>query len=296
MAYLYNRFAKWVENNSSWVQMTWWKTNFNMPVPDLWGDTSWWVEWAWPFIYHWQATSFDLSWFNNWWELLVAISWLHRENWEWTWNTHTLKQSWRNPINDIMFENVINFTYETTWASEWKERQLWSNQWVAPWEVSSNWVYSCVVSVSWPDLNLSTTYSFTITWHPGFSGYETPGYIWVEWTDLCYISANGFIHRITWTSEWNVWASSAWHIWTNNSVIAPVLYYIDQSWEKRTTPWNLQQFPSSFSNWPTSTVSWQTPWYLYADNEFWWTHLSHIWWDGYKYLLWDWHYPYQDPY
>jgi len=165
---------------------------------------------------------------------------------------------------------------------------------VAPWEISTNWTYSCIVSVSWPDINISQTYSFTITNHPWFSWYETPWYFWVESTDLCYTGVNWFIHRITWVAWTSVWVSSAWAIWVDETY--NWILYIDQLWVKRTPQWSLLQFASYWSNSASYAVSWQTPWYIYTDNEFWWTHLWVILQDWNKYLIWDWNYPYQDPY
>lgn len=296
MAYLYNRFCKWVKNNNSWVQMTLWKTNFNMPVPDLWGDVSWWVEWVWVFTYYWVATTFDLSWYNYGWEVIIAVCWIHWEESEWWGNNHTYTQTWKDEFWNVLFINSATINLSILWTWNWREEQLWSNQWVAPWEIDNDGVYSCTVSISWPNINLSTQYNVTFTNVPTFTSFKTPGAMWVQWTDFCYVWYNAFVHRITGLAVWNVWVSKSWHVWENDSALFPSIYYIDQLWEKRTPEWNLEQFASTFSNWAPWPVSWQTPWYIYADQEFWHTHLSHIWYDGKKYLIWDGHYPYQNPY
>ena len=156
MAVLYNKFAKWIENNVSWTQMTWWKINFNMPTPNLWDDTSGWIfwNWVWPFIYHWEATSFDLTWFNNWWELIVAISTLRWEENEWWWADHTFSQTWKDTLWDVMFTNSSIINLYNPWEWYAAETQTWSNQWIAPWEVNWNWVYTCTVAISWSYVNI----------------------------------------------------------------------------------------------------------------------------------------------
>ena len=266
-----------------------------MPVPDLGENSVSCVEWSGPFTYYWTATSFDLTWFNNWWELLVAISWVHWADGEGDWTDHLMTQTWKKPNWQTMFTNALGFTASRTGPWEWLEDQLWSNQWVAPWEVDSNWTYSCTVTVSGSAINLSQTYNFTITNHPGFSWYQDPGYVWVEWDQLAYTSANGFVHKIDWFWSSTVVSSNTWSIWVDTTAIS-AMYFIWASWRKLTTPWTLKQFESAWNNWSPSSVSWKTPWYIYMDNQFWSTHISYIdkSWD--KILIGDWHYPYQNPY
>lgn len=294
MAYIYNRFAKWVENIWSGTKKAWWKTNFNMPVPDLWDSFATWNEWSWPFYYHWEATSFDLTGFRNWWECLVGISWLHRDAADnFTWQSHLFIQRWEKPNWDLMFESWAWINLNST--QTWRETQLGSNQWVAPWEIDWNGIYKLIVSISWPEWNTSTTYNYTITNHPWFSWYKVPGYIWVEWDNLNYIDANWFEWSINWIQLDYRWQSNAWFIWTNDSISSPYMYYIDDQWYQRLHPWNLEQVASTWFNWPTWSVSWATPWYIWMDDEYWYTHIAHIWWDWKKYIIWDWVYPYTNP-
>lgn len=106
MAYFYNRFAKGVENKNSGTQMTWWKTNFNMPVPDVFDDLDDWEEDVGVLIYHGEDTNFNMSGFNQGWEAIVAVTGLHYEGNEGG-GTHTIKQEWLNPSNSVMFTNQI---------------------------------------------------------------------------------------------------------------------------------------------------------------------------------------------
>lgn len=296
MAYLYNRFCKWVKNNNTWVQMTWWKSNFNMPVPNIWGNNTGWVAWSGVFTYHWTATSFDLTWFNNWWEVIAAVSWVHWEEWEWDDTTHTFKQTWRDTSWSIMFTHSSDIYVEYIPIWDWfLERQTASNQWIAPWEINQSWTYSCTVEVSGSEINLSQVYNVTFNNVPAFPWYKSPGYVWVEWDQLAYTSANGFTHKIDWFWASTVVSSNTWSIWVDTAAIS-AMYFIWTSWRKLTTPWTLKQFASTWSNWAPSAVSGQTPWYVYMDSQFWYTHISYIdkSWD--KILIGDWHYPYQDPY
>ena len=63
-ATLYNHFCKGVTNRNSGTRMTWWKTSFNMPVPNLYDNNSGWTEGSGVFTYHGEAISFDLSGFE----------------------------------------------------------------------------------------------------------------------------------------------------------------------------------------------------------------------------------------
>lgn len=295
MAYFYNRFAKWIENKNSGTQMTWWKTNFNMPVPDLWDDTSNWTEWEGPFIYHGVATSFDFSWFHQGWEAIISVLWLHIE-WNEGGGTYTITQKWIHPSGSVMFTNTWNGYLaspgsDSQWVPNWHERHLAANQWVAPWEINQSGVYKIEATISWPGLNFTSYFDVTITNVPSFSWYKASWYMYLEWNQLCYTSANGFVQKMLW-NHISSWSGTPGHVWINGIF----LHYIDSFWDVRRAPYSIKQFASNFSNWAPGQVSGKTPWYLYIDNQFWWTHISLIWYNGYKYLTWDGHNPYIDPY
>lgn len=284
---IYNHFAKWFRNKSSWTSMTWWKSNFNMPVPDIYDDNTIYSKTEWMLDSIDEATSFDLTWFNYWWEAIAASS-VFTVDWPYWWADIFISQEWRDTLWNIIFTNwpVLMETWVLlSW--EWSSYQLWSNQWVAPWEISTSWIYTCRCIATWW-YNQTVDFQVNITNVPLFYWYKDPWYIWVEWTQICYTSANWFLHKKTWVFDSNVWISSAWAIWIQWSSIR----YIDQLWDMRIWETPIKQFWSIFSNWPTWSVSWQSPWYIYADNEFWWTHLSYIdsLWN--KWLTWDWEYPY----
>lgn len=284
-----NQFAEWFQNNVTWTKMVWWKTNFNMPVPDIFDNNTNFNRTTGMLTPLWQATSFDLSGFRYWWEILAAATTVSIDG-PFAWWTVTLKQIWRKPNWNEIFTNEIPVSFPSIANWDWYWFQIASNQWIAPWEVDINWTYSLDVEVSWA-ITWSQTFNLTFTNVPVFPWYKPPGYVWVDWNDLKYISANWFEHTVVWLDLWNVWWTPG-SIWSNDSVTTPVIYWIDSLWHQRLKSFQIKQFPSTFSNWATSEVSWQTPWYMYMDNEFWWTHISHIGADWYKYLLWDWEYPY----
>lgn len=295
MAYFYNRFCKWVTNINSWTQMSWRKTNFNMPVPNLYDDTTWWVSWAWVFTYHETNTTFDLAWFNYWWEVIVAATWIHWEDLEWWDANHTFTQTWKDTLWATIFTNSRTIFMDTPWVGLWQEEQLLSNQWVAPWEINISWTYTLTASVSWPTHNFSTDFNVDFTSVPAFPWYKDPWYIWIEGTWLHYIWSDWFEHNIVWDNLWASWWDT-WALWINDSLIDTELLYTDSTGIKRTNDWYIEQFPSSFSNGATTSVSWQTAGYVYIDTEFWDCHISYIANDWKKYLVWDWNYPYVIPY
>lgn len=291
---IYNKFAKGFRNNSSWTQMTWWKTNFNMPVPNIFDDNSNYQKTTWMLTALEEWTVFDLTWFRQWWELIAAAS-TFAIDWPYSNWTINLYQEWKKPDWTVMFTNwpyIWNPWDVPSWYWQWY--QIVSNQWVAPWEVDVSWTYKCRVYTTWW---ISQSQDFNVTFNnvPAYSWYKTPWYLWINWNKLEYTSANWFAHSIEWTKLTTLEESSRyWYVWTEENDTR--LFYWASDWQIYTPQLNIKQFASSFSNWAPWTVSWKQPWYIYADNQFWWTHLSHIAWDWYKYLIWDWHNPYINPY
>ena len=288
-----NMFAKGFENKSSGTKMVWWKTNFNMPVPNIFDNNTIFTQSEWMLDPLDSASTFDLSWYNQGWEIIAAATTFIIEGEVLNAWGVLIEQKWKKPNWTVMFTNSYNWIFNEQTSLDWQWFQIASNQGLAPWEVDLSWTYTLETSMSW-DFNYSQTFSVTFTNVPSFTWYETPWYIWVEWDNLKYVSANGFVHTIEGTNIWAVgW--DPWSIWIDEDPFNN-FHYINDGWDDNIAPWKIEQFPSAFSNWAQSAVSWKSPWYLYADNEFWWTHLSYIWDDGHKYLIWDWHYPYINPY
>ena len=284
-----NHIARWFQNKSSGTKMTWWKTSFNMPVKNIFDNNSIYTETEWMLNSIWESTSFNLTWFQVWWEVFAWSS-VFTVHWPFTWWNITLTQTWKNTSWWTMFTNQTtrNFTSLSSWA--WESYQLISNQWVAQWEINQNGTYQLVSTASWA-ISWSTTTNITITNCPDTSLYYNPWMIWVEWNNLRWSSANWHLHTVfgdvvasRWATPWYIWSNSVnWKIfwtWTNwNIYVWPVLF---------------KQFDSSFSNWATwETYAWTSKqWYIWMDNQFWWEHLSYIASDWYKWLFPSWENPY----
>jgi len=103
-ANIYNHFCKGVTNFNSGTRMTWWKTSFNMPVPDIYDIKTGWVEWTGVMTYHGEATSFSLTGFEAGWEILW---WLTNFNLHWPFAGGNIvcTQTWKNPSGTDLFTN-----------------------------------------------------------------------------------------------------------------------------------------------------------------------------------------------
>ena len=284
-------FAKWFKNKTSWTQMTLWKTNFNMPAVNVFDNSTTYTETEWMLDALSPATTFDFTWFEYWWEAIQASS-VFTVYWDFAWWSVTVKQTWKKPNWTFMFDNEATINFQSLTAWQWYSHQLISNQWVAPWEIDVSWTYTLTMSMTW-DITNSQVFNVVINNVPAFTWYKTKWYIRVEWDNLKYTSDNQFEHTIIWdlisnpvASPWTLWIDS-----TDNK-----LCYIASDWRYRKSPTALLQFSSSFSNSATAWVTWQTPWYIWIDAEFWFTHIAYIWNDWKKYLTWSWNNPYINPY
>lgn len=281
-----NHFAKGFSNKTSWTKFTWWKTSFNMPVKNIFDNNTTYTETEWMLDAYWEATSFDLSWFDPWWEI-IAASTVFTLYWPFAWWTINVSQTWKNTWWWTIFTNWptgVSFPALTSW--EWSSVQLVSNQWVASWEVNVDWTYQLVASASWAYTS-SSTFSVYFSNVPSVATY-TPWMIWVEWDDLRWSSANWHLHTMVWTAVASPYATP-WYIWIEWNYIM----WIWSSWLKYRGQYNFRQFSSIFSNGPSPwVVSWAAPWYIWMDSNFWYEHIWYIAADGYKWINNSWEDPY----
>ncbi len=291
-----NRFAKWFNNKDDTAKFTWWKTNFNMPVPNLFTGSytkdEWFLDWLW------VDTWFDLTWFRYWREVLAAImtmsiDWPFEE-----WDV-VIKMIWRKPdwSEIFQFQQTVHFPDIDDWYRYFY--QIWSNQWVAPWEIDVDWKYELEVDISWA-ISWNSVYTFDIHNCPDFPWYRTQWHLWVDWDKLWYTWHDWFAHLAEWDKlttleEEDTW----WFIWTEDADNENELRYMSTDWYVYTPKLQFRQFASTWW-WASWEESWLTPWYLSADTfwqtSWWWCHLAHIAADWYKYIIWDWHDPYTNPY
>lgn len=277
------RICKAVQS-PNWSKFKWFWSNFNMPKPNFW---SWWSSQD-PYLSYNTSSSYDLSWMTAWMEVNCVFVYFRAESESVNINfTITYKYPNWTAISNCTYNWSWN---QSIWSWYWAAREQAWQIWIASWEINQNWTYSITISWSWSH-NWSTTVNFTVSNCPDPNQYYSRQWaIWVDWTELKYYVANQFEHSIVWVAWWNVWADKAWAIWIPSDNL---IYYIDQYWQIRKTNWNLEIFQWYWDWW--SAQSWKTPWCIWMDNEFWWSHIAYIWYDWKKYCTWNGIYPYVYP-
>lgn len=288
--------VKGVKNIVSGNLMTWWKTNFNMPVPWLYdfpGTPSDALQ------YYGKATSFDLTGFAPGWEIVALFC-------IWRWDgpisgTGKLYSQWLDRFGDIMFPCAYAFPVSVDEiAGYYYEYCYGCNQGVAGWEIDDDGNFSvqswCTQS-SGDDVSMPTkTTTITFSNVPSTAGVTgKSGYIWVEGNNLCYIDATEWKQTMIGTDIGLVDINKAGYMWIDTS---NYLHWIGNNGHDYRAEWRIQQYASTWSNGPTDErnpgVSYKG--YMWTDDEFGQTHLAYIGANGYKFLTGSGHYPYQIPY
>lgn len=286
-----NRFCKWISNKADpSLVHTFWQTSFNMPVKNLFANTSIYTQTEWPINWWWVTNSFDLTWFQEWWEMCAWVT-VFTITWPFGWWVVNLSQIWKDVYWSVMFTNALPVTFPAM-SNTWWANTMVSNQWVAEWEISENGTYSMEASASWA-ISWSQTFTFNVTNHP-FTANQTPWMIWVEWITLRWVSANWHVHTVYWTSVWTPWTWTAWSFYIESSDNS--IRWVWSNWSLYKSKYHFRQFQSFFSNWPNPwVVSWKTPWMIWMDENFWYEHIAYIWSDWYKWILPSWGNAYANP-
>lgn len=284
---LTNHVAKAFANKTTGTKFTWWKTSFNMPVRNIFDSSATYTETEWALNATWEATSFDCSWFEAWWEVVAASS-VYTIYWPFAGWTINCIQTWKNAWGTTTFTNSAAIVFPSlAWAWDWSSYQLASNQGIAAWEIDSSQTFTIVASTTGA-FTASQTDSITFTNVPNTSTTYTTWMTWIEWNNLRWSSANWHLHTMVGTAVANPGAT-AWFLWVEWNYI----YWIGSDWQKYRWQYNFQQFASIFSNWPSpATVSWQTAWMTWMDNNFWYEHIGYIASDGTKWINNSWENPY----
>ena len=285
-----------VENNVSGTFFYWWKSNFNMPVPNIIDNTSGWTQTDGPFNYYNEATSFDLTGFSPGFEAMVGFVVFSVENTgATTYNINTLiRARWTDPsLNTINY-----FAYDVPWVyslapGDWTGYEFGGNVGVASWEIGGNGNYHFRSSLTGvPDTATHDT-PVTITNCPSTSMLPSgkEGYIWVEGDNLCYVNYNLWKHSMIGLNVGYVDVNKAGYFWMDTS---SVLHWIGDSGDEFIAEWEVQQFASTWSNSATHATNAGTSkrGYMWVDNEFGNTHLAYIGYNGYKFLTGAGDYPY----
>jgi len=277
-----NHVAKGFSNKTSGTKFTWWKTSFNMPVPNIFDNNTSFNDTEWMLNAIWEATSFDCTWFEAWWET-VALNSVFTIYWPFAWWVVNCKQEWKNALWTVTWTANSNVTYPSITAWNYSFSQRVYNQWIASWEIDSAQTFTVVWTMSWA-ISWSQTNSITFTNVPNTSTTYTPWMLWVEWTDLRFTSANWHIHTVLWNSLGYVDTAKAGMVWIDTA--DNLVRWIATNGYKYAGKYNFQQFWSSFSNGPSpAVVSWQSPWYIWMDNNFWSEHIWYIANDWYKWIF-----------
>jgi hypothetical protein len=295
----YHNTAKGITNVNSGTTMTWWKTNFNMPVPYLWtGPWDAMGQYVGPFTYNGSDISYNCSGLSPGFELVVAAC-----IWDWE-NTggsnvtlnERLYAKWTDTDGTTpLFWGAYNSPETgTVYPYDWYETAQFMNIGLAPWEIDTSGSFA---------VNSYTTGTYAMSSKTSWVGfYNVPsvtqmsitlkGYIWVEGNNLCYINDGRWKHTMTGTSIRSTpGTSNKGKIWMDSS---NYLHWVGDNGNDYRAQWKIQQVASYFSNGPTGTTYAGTDnaGTLWVDAEFGETHLAYIGTDGYKYLTGAGDYPY----
>ena len=271
-------------NTSTGVSMTWWRTNFNMPVPMTWTSGS--------MSYGSTATSFDLSGFVPGLEICVGI--LHNISADvaspGTVYVHT---GWYNPSGTEIFSIFDSSFYASspgTWSYS-SDSIAAANIGVCSWEIGSSGNYSIRTYITGACTHTETT---TIAFNnvPDVTqlGTSARGMVWVDGNYLALVNYHQWQHRILGMDVSNPGASSG-HFWMDSN---SDLYFISSDGHKRCTPWKIKQFKSEWSNSATESkyAGTDKAGTIWMDAAYGYTHIGYIGYDGYKYLAGAGDYPY----
>lgn len=283
--------------------MTFWKTNFNMPVPNLFNGSSTYDAGFMVARYcNVDSTSEALTGFYPGYELVVADAlyrWYVDEGSCLNGVARTQLQWYRGAT--YLYQYVANWCIAMTsspgyYTTQWAEGM--TNTGVAGWEVCCDGTY-CTVSfadtVSGDDVSISSC-TRSLCWGavPSTAQTACQGKIWVEGNDLHYWNANQWEHVMIGDCVGNPGVGTQGSMWIDNS---HYLHWVGADCNDYRAKWRICQFCSTFSNGPPANPS---PGAGYAgkmwmDNQFGLTHLSYIGCDGNKYLTGAGNYPYTAP-
>jgi hypothetical protein len=286
-----NYITKGVQNyNDMSKKFTWFKTNFNMPVPNYMADNNPFTRYEGCWDYLGLATSYDLSGFVPGYEICVAhCIWDFYNDGGSTYNIDTyLTAKWvshdgTTVMNYVMNNQHYSYSLPAGYYIEW-----WNggNVGVASWEIHSNDDYYFKSSASGtPNVaEVSTTISFSNCPDVTPLPVGSSGYLWVEGNNLCMIGSQRFKH--TMVGEFvddSPGTDKAGFIWMDTSTD---IHWVGEDGYNYKIPWKKKQFASFYGNSSTHEENAGTSkkGFIWADDEFGTTHLGYIGNDGYKYL------------
>ena len=283
--------------------MTFWHTNFNMPVPPLFDGSSDCDAGFMAARYcSMGSMSFGLQNMCAGYEVALADSlyrWYVDEGSCLNGVVRTQLKWYRGAT--YLYQYVANWCINLTSSPGWSCYQ-WSegmtNTGIAGWEICCNGTYCTTThadTVSGDDVSIgSCAICLDFGFVPSVVQTACQGKIWVEGNDLHYWNANCWEHTIAGTCVGNPGAGKQGSMWVDNS---HYLHWVGADCNDYRAPWRICQFCSSFTNGapanPSPGAGYKGS--IWVDSEFGYTHLSYIGCDGNKYLTGAACYPYVAP-
>jgi len=289
--------------------MTFWRTNFNMPVPCLFNGSSDCTSGFMAARYgDMGSTSQSLAGHYAGYETALSDAlfvWCVA-NPETLNGTSCLTQKWyRNGTligNYYTLASISLNPPADSWQWQWYE--MMANIGIAGWEISCTTCYCTVVQAatySGGDTSIgANTVPIDFGNVPDVTQCSSSlrGSIWVDGANLHYINANCWEHVMCGVCEGSLGTPGAIYIETNAFACPNYLKWVGSDGSIYHAPWAICQFCSSFSNGapanPAPGASYAGN--IWVDGQFGDTHLAYIANDGNKYLAGAGHYPYQSPY
>ena len=283
--------------------MTFWKTNFNMPVPQLFNGSST-CDGGFMAVRYGNigSTSQGLQGFYPGYEVALADA-------LWRWETYggeclngracTTLNWYRGATCIYGYAGQVCIDIPEYYI-QWTEGV--TNTGVAGWEIYCNGSYSTkaqATNISGDNVSIGTyTLGLDFGCVPSTSqcSSEIVGNIWVEGNNLNYINANRWEHTIVGCpvgvafTNGNIWIQDS-GLWVNT------IHWTGGNGCVYRAPWKICQFASTFSNGAPSNPSPGSSYKgsIWVDDQFGSTHLAYIGCDGKKYLAGAGNYPYTTP-
>ena len=254
-----------------------WK-DFNPRQSDIPDFPSWW--WANSIRTSWETT-YDLSWFQYGNEVCfcsptVEVVWLNGTTISVTMNFQKYLWWWQN----AGWNDSFTFSYN---ANDYYQAFRYYVG-IDDDEIRTDATqYRFLFTLSWWWESLQMTAPFSISWLSFDTTKHTSGYIWVDWTNLCFIDASSsssqwYKHIINIDSSYtatSVWSDKAGHIWIPSSTSDDHIYYVDENWYTRRTKSSQTWFDEN----DASAGSWKE-WYVWVPSskiaENWYAHLCYV--------------------
>ena len=215
-------------------------------------------------------TSYNLSWFQCGNEVCFCTYTLH---FVWLRNTTmTVVMRFQKYVSwrvDAGWEDAYTTSYD---SDDWISRH-WYYVWIDSdeiWDDATQYRFLIQVSGGW--LEESFTAPFSVSWLSFDSSLHPAGYLWVQWTQLCYTDASysssrWYKHIINMDGSYsatNVWSDKAWYIRLPDSTNDNHIYYVDANWYTRRTKESQTRFDSSeASAWSSKA------WYIWVSSAYW---------------------------